>query len=67
MHAQFKSLKLTCLLVHPPMKEEDPVEDVVVEEAIVEVPSMKPHVTPAETSVAPTAGFHFMQESELEA
>ena len=32
-----------------------------------EVPSMEPDVTAAETSVAPAAGFHFMQERELEA
>ena len=53
------------------MKEEDPVEEVVVEEEVVEeVPSVEPHVivsAAAAASVAPATGFHFMQESELEA
>jgi len=57
----------------PVKEEEDPVEEVVIEEPIVEeVPEgpVEDHITvsaAAATPAAPAAGFHFMQESELEA
>ena len=50
------------------MKEEDPVEEVIVVEEVTieEVPSVEPHVAVSAATAAAAASFHFMQESELE-
>ena len=54
-----------------PVNDEDPVEELVLGEVIVEeVPPVEPHITvsaAAATPVAPAAGFDSVQESKLEA